>query len=195
MDDCAAVNPPADILQHATRDRGHARHDEDIAELEAWRGRDGVEDQLCALGNAGHAHAAFVDLLTAGLVIGAEDRNRVLPHINGLAEGGCDGIGGDVVMRRADAAGGKDIIMGGAQLVDGGDDGGVDIGDHARLAHFDPERIEEIRDGLEVGVLGAPRKELIPDQDNGGGHDAGHAPRLRLLHSPVQPQFAGCPDC
>ena len=50
-----------------------------------------------------------------------------------------DGGGGDIVMRRADATGGKHISMSGAHFVHRFDNVGLDIRHHARLgqAHAD----------------------------------------------------------
>ena len=87
------------------------------------------------------------------------------------AEGARHILRGDVVMRRADAAGGEEIVELGAQLVDGGDDRVGDVGDDARLAQGHADLVEADGDVVEVGVLRAAGEDLVADDQDGGGND------------------------
>ena len=97
----AGRQPRREPVEHRLHDRRHARHDVDVADREAGRLRDRIDDQLGAGGNAGHAHARLVEV---GLAVAlGEDRHRARVEVDRHAERLGDGIGGDVVMGRADA--------------------------------------------------------------------------------------------
>src|SRR3546814_20149552 len=72
-----------------------------------------------------------------------------------------------VVMGRADAARGEDVIVGGAQGVDRGDDGGLDIGHHTHLAQTDAEFGQPAGQEIRIGVTGAARENLVADHQHG----------------------------
>ena len=80
----------------------------------------GAPDTLLAtrsapLRDARHAHARLVEL-AAGLGQPLlQDRDRLRVDVERDAEGLGDAIGGDVVVRRADAAGGEDVSVARAQ--------------------------------------------------------------------------------
>ncbi len=90
------------------------------------------------------------------------DRQR---HAEGLG----DGIGGDVVVRRADAAGGEHIGVAGTQRVHGGDDVVLDIGDHPHFHQVDGEVGAEIGGGADIHILGAAGKDFVADDEERGG--------------------------
>ncbi len=99
-----------------------------------------------------------------------------------------DGVGGDVVVGRADAAGGEDIIVARAQRVQRGDDVVLDIGNDADFAGLDPDLQQEMRDVMAVGIAGAAGQDLVADHQHGGG-DAlvshgglGHRRALSFIH-------------
>ena len=73
------------------------------------------------------------------------------------AEGIGDALRGDVIMRRPDPAGGKDIVKPAAHIVHGGDNDLGDVGDHARLAQPNTDLVEAARKKAEILVLGAAR--------------------------------------
>ena len=79
-----------------------------------------------------------------------------------------DGVGGDVVMGGADAAGGDDEIIGSAQGIEGGDDLAFHIRHHARLFQVDAAQTQEPGDIVDIGILGAAGEDFIPDHQHGG---------------------------
>jgi hypothetical protein len=145
----------------------------------------GLAISVAPSGNAGHAQARLVQG-RAALVLRLEDRARIVSHIDVHAERGGHSVGGLVVMGRADAAGGEDVIVFRPQLVQGGDDLTGRIGNDPRLRHLHAERGQELGDGLQVHVLGAPGQQFVADKKNSGfdlalGHGAMIAAR-RLHH-------------
>jgi hypothetical protein len=99
----------------------------------------------------------------------AISRPGFLVRLPGHAEGAGDAFGGDVVMRRADAAGGEDIGVFRPHLVHRGDDRLRHIGDDACLAQRDAHLAEAGRQELQVGVLGAAGQHLVADDQQAGG--------------------------
>jgi hypothetical protein len=87
------------------------------------------------------------------------------------AEGLGDRVGGDVVMRRADAAGGEDIVELLPHLVDGGHDRGLDVGDDAAFPDLHAQYAEFGGEILDVGIARAAAQDLVADDDDTGGHD------------------------
>ena len=96
------------------------------------------------------------------------------------AEGFGDARRGDVVMGRADPSRREHVIELPAHLVDGGDDNRRVIGDDPRLAQPDPGFVQPGGEKCEVGVLGAPGKDLVADDQDAGGHHLGC--RIGLAH-------------
>ena len=79
------------------------------------------------------------------------------------AEGLGDAFGGDVVMRRADAAGGENIGVARAQRVERVDDRRLVVGDDPHLLQVDADGGEIVGDEADVLVLGAARQDLVAD--------------------------------
>src|SRR5258708_30782371 len=77
------------------------------------------------------------------------------------AEGLVDRIGGDVVVRGADAAGGEDVVELPPHLVDGGHDGGLDVGDDAAFHDPHAQRPKLGGEITDVGVPRAPAQDLV----------------------------------
>ena len=101
-----------DIVEHRLEDRRHAGHDMDVADAEARRDRDRIVDVVGAARHARHALARLVELDAARWrSSSASSAIRLRVVVAGHAERLGDGIRGDVVMRRADAAGGEDIVV------------------------------------------------------------------------------------
>ena len=88
--------------------------------------------------------------------------------VDSHAEGLGDGIGGDVVMGRTDAAGGENIGVAGAQGVQRRDDLVLDIAHHAGFLQIDAQRAQETGDGIGIGVLGATGQDFVADDEDGG---------------------------
>ena len=77
--------------------------------------------------------------------------------------------GRDVVVRRADAAGGEHVGVACPQRVDRGDDLVLLVRDDAHLAQVDAELGAAVGDGADVLVLGSAGKDLVADDEDGGG--------------------------
>ena len=78
-----------------------------------------------------------------------------------------DRICGDVVMRRADPAGGEHVGVCRAQVVYRLHDAFLDIRHRTRFMHLDTQGREVFGDLLQVDVAGAPGQEFIADQQHG----------------------------
>ena len=78
-------------------------------------------------------------------------------------------VGGDVVVGRADAAGGEDVGVARAQRVDRVDDLVLVVGDDAHFLQVDADGGQVVGDVADVLVLGAPGQDLVADDENGGG--------------------------
>jgi len=87
------------------------------------------------------------------------------------AKGGRDRIHGDVVVRRSDAARREDIVVERPQRVDGDHDRLLLIRDDADLGEADALLVQPARDLGDVLVLGAPREDLVADNDQRGSPD------------------------
>ena len=87
-------------------------------------------------------------------------------RLPGHPEGGGDALAGDVVVGRADAAGGEHQVEAGAALVHGLDDGAGDVGDDADLADRQAEGAQALGEETDVGVLGAAREDLVADDQD-----------------------------
>ncbi len=85
-----------------------------------------------------------------------------------------DGIAGDVVMGRPDAAGGEDVVVAMAQRIQRRDDVGLVVGDDADLLEIDPDIGQVFRDEADVLVLGPPGQDLVADHQNSRGDDLIH---------------------
>ena len=105
-------------------------------------------------------------------VIILEDRARLGMDDHRHAERRGDRVDGDVVVGRADAAGGEQIIVRGAQRVDRLGDPLLDVGHHAHFGQPDALDVQPARDLGDVLVLGAAREDLVADHDQRGGPDA-----------------------
>jgi len=82
-----------------------------------------------------------------------------------------DGVGGDVVVRRPDAARREDVGVAPPQNVERSDDLVLDVGDDARLAQIDAKTRQIFRDIANVAILGAAGQDLVADHQDRGGDD------------------------
>ena len=123
--------------------------------------------------NARHAHARLVEFAADLGQALLQDRDRLGMKFERNAEGLGDAFGGDVVMRRPDAAGGEHIGVFRAQRVERLDDRGLVVGDHPHFLQVDADRGEIIGDVADVLVLGAARQNLVADDKHGRGDDLG----------------------
>ena len=103
----------------------------------------------------------------------SQDRERARIDVDRDPEGLGDAIGGDVVVGRADAAGGEDVGVAVAQRVERIDDRRLLVADHAHLPEVDAERGQVLGDIADVLVLGAPGQDLVADHQQGGGDGLG----------------------
>ena len=90
-------------------------------------------------------------------------------------EGGGDAFAGDVVVGRADAAGGEHVIEFLPDFVHRADDRFGDVGNDPDLPQRDTQIAQTGRQELDVGVAGAAGQHLVADdQQAGGGIFPGH---------------------
>ena len=151
----------------------------------AGRRGDLVEHQFGALRHARHAHARLVHY-AAGLrkpLAQHLDRARVI--VDRHAERLSDRVGGDVVVGRADAAGGEDVSVAGAQRVERGDDLRLLVGNDADFLQIDADGGELFGDIADVLVLGAAGEDLVADDQKRGGDDLA-CPRCFACSAPCQ---------
>ena len=85
-----------------------------------------------------------------------------------------DAVGGDVVMGRPDAAGGKDVGVAISQRIKGGDDVGLVVGDDADFLEVDPDIGQVFGDKADVLVLGPAGQDLVADDQNTRRDDLTH---------------------
>ena len=156
-------------VEHRLHDRGHAGHHDDVADAKTGRLGDRVFDELRARGDARHSPPRRRQL--AGLVALPHHRQNARVFVDRDAEGLGDGVGGDVVVGRPDAAGGEDVGVARAQRVERRDDLGLDVGHDARLAQIDADIGQILRDIADVAVLGPSRQDFVADDQDRRGDD------------------------
>ena len=91
-----------------------------------------------------------------------------------------DRIDGDIVVGRADPAGGEHIVIARAQRVHRIDNLILNIGDDPHFAQANPLHVEPGRDLRDILVLRAARENLVTDHQHGGCPDAFVAHPLAL---------------
>ena len=91
---------------------------------------------------------------------------------HGQAERPGHRVDGDVVVGRADAAGGEQVVVRGPERVDRLDDALLDVGHHAHFGEADALDLQPARDLGDVLVVGAAGEDLVADHDQRGGPDA-----------------------
>ena len=72
----------------------------------------------------------------------------------------------NIVVRRADSAGGEHISVAVTQRIDRRDDLAFDIGHDAHLTELYPDGREIIGDEADVFILGATRQDFVADNEN-----------------------------
>ncbi len=168
-----------DVVEHGLEDRRHAGHDVDVADLEARSDRDRVVDVRRAARHARHALARVRVFDAARRVARLQHGIGFCVVLAGHAEGAGNGIGGDVVVGRTDAAGGEDVGVARAQRIDRGDDLVLLVGDDAHLLQVDADRRHDVGEVADVAVLGAARQDLVADHDHRRRHYVRHRLRPR----------------
>ncbi len=168
-----------EAVEHRARDRRDAGHHVDVADLESGRARDRVVDQAAADRHLGHLEPRRRQVGGIG-VAPLHDRHRVGMAMQHQVERLGDAAGGDVVVRRTDAAGGEQIGVALAQRIHRGDDVGLDVGDHPHLHEPDAELGQLAGQVRQVGVGGAARQDLVANDHDGSGNGSS----LRFGHLP-----------
>ena len=123
-------------------------------------------------GIAGHAQPRLVQILLGPAL--AEPRHHLGVMVDADAERLGDAVGGDVVMGRPDAAGGKDVIVAISQCIKGGDDVGLLVGDDADFLEVDPDIGQVLGDKADVLVLGPAGQDLVTNDQNARRDDLTH---------------------
>jgi len=75
---------------------------------------------------------------------------------------------------RADAAGGEDVGVAGAQRVDRGDDLVLLVGNDAHLLQVDADRRHDVGEMADVAVLGPAGENLVADHHHRRRHNVSH---------------------
>ena len=113
-------------------------------------------------------------LRSSGLIRSSSSAIARGSSLDGHAERLGHRVGGDVVVGRADAAGGEDVGVARPQRVQRGDDLGLVVGHDADLGQIDAEFGATVGDRADVAVLGAPGQDLVADHEDGGGDGFAH---------------------
>ena len=162
--------PPAKALQepveHGAKHFRHPGHHMHIAQRKARRGGNRIVDQHRAFGDAGHALARLVELDPHPFIARRQQGARVFSHRDPRAKGRADRIGGDVVMGRADPAGGEYMAVAPGQRAHRLADRRRVIADHAHFAQVDPRLREPAGEVMGIAVAGAPREDLVADHQH-----------------------------
>ena len=166
----AALKGRQNILHHGLHDFRHTRHHMHIANAKPGRGRYRIINQARALGNTRHAGARCVKLNALRLVMRFQKLRRQRVHFQLHAKRRRNAIGGDVVMRRANAARGEDIGVFLAQRIHRADNFRPFVGHNTHFFHINADIAQRIADKSEVFVLRAPRQHFIADNQHGGGN-------------------------
>ena len=149
----------------------HARHDENIAVADARRARHAIFDERRAVGHTRHAQPRL-GRPAARFIVALQDFNRLRVMDDRDAQSLGNRINRNVVMRRPNAAGRKQIIIARTQLVDRFDDGVFDIGHDADFGEADTLKIEPQRDLRDILVLRAAGQDFVADYGKRGGINA-----------------------
>jgi hypothetical protein len=96
-------------------------------------------------------------------------------------------VGGDVVMGRPDAAGGKDVAVTIPQRIESGDDIGLVVGDDADFLEVDPDIGQIFGDKADVLVFGPAGQYLVTNDQNSRRDDLTHD-----FSSPCPPCLTDC---
>ena len=116
-----------------------------------------VVDQRRAIGNARHAQAGGVQFQPGALVMRGQDRAGIVAHANTHTKSRRHRIGGDVVMRGANAARGEDMIVTAPQRVQRGHDARGLVGHDAHFFQVNAHTRQFARKVMHIGVARAPR--------------------------------------
>ena len=171
-------------VEHSRGDVRHSGENEDVAEANSRRARHAIGNQIRPLGHPRHPQPR-VGQSAARLVICFEHRTRLGMHHHRDAEPGGDRIDGDVVMGRADPAGGEQIVVARPERVDRLDDRRLDIGHDPHFGEPDALHIEPACELRDILVLRAARENLVTDHHQCRGPDAlAHLPGLEPRKRP-----------
>src|SRR5216683_2730393 len=117
----------------------------------------------------------------------AKPRHHFGMMIDADAERFRNAVGGDVVMGRPNAAGGKDVGVAAAQGVQCRDDFGFLVGYDAYLLEVDPDIGQVFRDKADVLVLGPPGQDLVSNHQNSRRDDIAHDLSSPRIMTPATP--------
>ncbi len=158
-------------VEHPGGDVRHPGQDEQVGDADSRRARHAIGDQFGPLWHPRHAQPRLGQP-AARFVIARHHRPRLRMDDHRHAQRGGDRIDGDVVMRRADPAGGEAIVIAGAQRIDRRDDPRLNIGNHAHFGKANALHVEPHGKLRDILVLGAARQDLVADHHKARGPDA-----------------------
>jgi len=118
----------------------------------------------------GHAQAGFVQRPVCTIAV-LKQRPRLLIQEEIDAEGLGDCGSGNIVMGRADSAGGEDVVEALPHFIDGRDNRLCHIGDDPTLAQAHALFVQGLGKKGDIRVLSPAGEYLVADHDHGGGED------------------------
>ena len=123
---------------------------------------------------------ASVNSISRSSVVGREQFKSLRVVLARHAEGLGDRVGGDVVMRRPDAAGGEQIGIALSQRIDGLGDVILIVGNDADLLEVDTDRRHDVGEMADIAILGAAGKDFVADDEHRRGNGFSHRALLEL---------------
>ncbi len=168
----SAFQLPGQRVEHSGGDMRNACHDEDIAVPDARCARHLVGNQIRTVRHPRHSQTAGV-YAAASFIICMQRRAGLWVDDHLYPQRRRDGINGDVVMRRADAAGREQIVVARPQGVDRLDNCILVIRHHPHFFQTNALDIQPQGNLADVFVLGAAGEDFIADNHKRGGVDAG----------------------
>ena len=153
-------------------DHRYARHHEYVIHAEPLGTAGLVFDQGGTLRDSSHAQARCHDLGWCRSCL--DPCGDVRMFDDGHVERFGNAVHRNVIVGRANSAGGKDVVVTTACRIDRADDVIDDVGDDASFPHLYTPAAQRQSDVVEVAIRRAPRQDFVADDQNACG-DSGIA--------------------